>query len=148
MVSNTHHGRKPEQGHGWCSLRLRFDARELELLRGAEHLRGVALAHTARPEMLRTALTLAKTGHKLGAAAPGTSVSLEEAEVSLMLDALRFATEEVQHVSHQHEGENAARRDAVMAGFPELVQKGLWRSFGLIREIEALVARLQTALTS
>jgi hypothetical protein len=147
MASNAHDVRKPEHGHGWCSLRLRFDGRELELLRGAEHLRGVALAHTARPEMLRTALTLAKTGHKLGAAGPGSSVSLEEGEVSLILDALRFASDEVQYAAHDHTGEDAARREAVMAAFPELVQKGLWRSFGLIRELEAVTARLHTALT-
>jgi len=148
MASNAHHVRKPEQGHGWCSLRLRFDARELELLRSAEHLRGVALAHAARPDMLRTALTLAKAGHKLGAAGPGSSVSLEEGEVSLILDALRFATEEVQHAARQHEGDDAARRDAVMAAFPELVQKGLWRSFGLVRELEAVAARLHGALNA
>jgi hypothetical protein len=148
MASNTHHVRKPELGRGWCSLRLRFDARELELLRGAEHLRGAALAHTTRPDVLRTALTLAKAGHKLGAAGPGSSVSLEEGEVRLILDALRFATEEVQHVAHQHGGEDAARRDAVMAAFPELVQKGLWRSFGLVRELEAVAARLHRALNS
>jgi hypothetical protein len=148
MASDTRHARKSEQGHGWCSLRLRFDARELELLRGAEHLRGRALAHTARPEVLRTALTLAKIGQKLGAAAPGASISLEESEVGLLLEALRYGKDEVQHASHQHEGDDAARHEAVMAAFPELSQKGLWRSFGLIREIEALVARLQTALTS
>ena len=148
MASNTHHERKPEHGHGWCSLRLRFDARELELLKGAEHLRGLALAHTARPEVLRTALTLAKTGHKLSGAGPGTSVSLEEGEVSLLLEALRFATEEVQHAAHQQAGADATRHDGVMAAFPELVQKGLWRSFGLIRELEALAARLQSALTA
>jgi len=147
MASNAHHVDKPEQGHGWCSLRLRFDARELELLRGAEHLRGVALAHTPRPEQLRTALTLAKAGHKLGAAGPGSSISLDQAEASLVLEALRFAIVEVQHASHEHEGGDAARRDAVMAAFPELAQKGLWRSFGLVRELEALAARLHGALT-
>jgi len=146
MASNTRHERKPEQGHGWCSLRLRFDARELELLRGAEHLRGVALAHTARPDVLRTALTLAKTGHKLSVAAPGSSISLEEAEVGLLLDALRFGTEEVQHAAREQGGADATRRDGVMSAFPELAQKGLWRSFGLVRELEALAARLQEAL--
>lgn len=148
MASNTHHGRKPEQGHGWCSLRLRFDARELELLSGAEHLRGLALAHTARPEVLRTALTLAKTGHKLGVARPGTSISFDEAEVGLLLDALRFATEEVQHAAREQAGADATRRDGVMSAFPELVQKGLWRSFGLIRELEAVAARLHGALNA
>lgn len=146
MASDARHARKSEQGHGWCSLRLRFDARELELLRGAEHLRGRALAHTARPEVLRTALTLAKIGQKLGAAAPGASVSFEESEAGLLLEALRYGRDEVQQASRQREGEDAARYEAVTAAFPELVEKGLWRSFGLIRELEALTARLHDAL--
>jgi len=33
-----------------------------------------------------------------------------------------------------------------MSAFPELAQKGLWRSFGLVRELEAVAARLQEAL--
>jgi hypothetical protein len=148
MANDTRHARRSDQGHGWCSLRLRFEARELELLRGAEHLRGLALAHVARPEVLRTALTLAKVGRKLGATRPGASVTLEESEVGLLLEALRYSKDEVQHASHQHEGDDAARHEAVMAAFPELAEKGLWRSFGLIRELEALIARLQTALTS
>jgi len=52
-------------------LRLRFEERELTLLKGAEQLRGVALAQNARPQVLRTALNLAKAGHKTGVAAPG-----------------------------------------------------------------------------
>ena len=66
-----------EASHGWCSLRLRFDGRELELLKDAEQLRGSAFAHTARPEVLRTALSLARAGHKIGAASDGDSISLE-----------------------------------------------------------------------
>ena len=40
-VTVTGHSRQSgHSGHGWCSLRLRFDQRELELLAGAEQLRG------------------------------------------------------------------------------------------------------------
>jgi hypothetical protein len=53
---------EPGSPHGWCSLRLRFEQRELELLRHAEQLRGAVMAHTARPAELRSALTLAKAG--------------------------------------------------------------------------------------
>jgi hypothetical protein len=135
--------------HGWCSLRLRFEDRELELIRGAERLRGTALARTARPEVLRTALSLAKAGHKIGASSAGSSVSLEESEVSLLLDALRFASQEVQRATRAPNGESGQDRgqyDAVLGAFPELVQKGVWRSFGLARELEAVATRLQTAL--
>jgi hypothetical protein len=135
--------------HGWCSLRLRFDERELVLLKGAERLRGTMLAHTARPDVLRRALSLAKAGHKIGVASPGSSISLEEGELALLLEALRFAGQEVQwatHVSNGQEGQARARRDAVMSAFPELVEKGVWRTFGLTREIEALAARLQALL--
>ena len=128
-----------ETSHGWCSLRLRFDERELVLVRAAEQVRGVALAHTPRPDDLRTALGLARAGHKLAAAAPGASVSLEETEVNLLVAALRYTTDEVQRET---------RSEAIATAFPELVELGGWRSFGLTRELEALTTRLQTALSS
>jgi hypothetical protein len=140
-----------ERSQGWCCLRLRFDEREIGLLKSAEQLRGSALAHTPRPDVLRTALSLAKAGHKIGSAAPRSSVSLEEGELTLLLEALRFAAQEVQwatRVSNGENGEAPARRDAVMAAFPELVQKGVWRTFGLTRELEALATRLEAALSS
>ena len=140
-----------EPSHGWCCLRLRFDQRELELLRGAEQVRGAAFAHTARPDVLRTALSLAKAGHKLATASPGTSETLEESELVLLLEAVRFATQEVQWATRSHDGQHgadASRYEVVTAGFPELVQKGAWRSFGLARELEAAAARLSAALTA
>jgi hypothetical protein len=76
-------------------LRFRFDDRELTLLRGAEHVRGAAMAHAPRPEQLRTALKLAKAGHKLGVAHAGVSVTLEEGELQLLLEAVRYATDEI-----------------------------------------------------
>ena len=127
-----------EQTHGWCSLRLRFDGRELELLKGAEEVRGASLAHTTRPEGLRSALSLAKAGRKLGVARPGASVSLDEIEVGLLLEALRFATDEVRQTTRTEDHQDATRREAVA--------KGTWRSFGLLRELEALAARLSVAL--
>jgi hypothetical protein len=135
-----------QASHGWCSLRLRFDARELQLLKGAEQLHGVSLAQTPRPDVLRSALNLAKAGHKLGNSAPGASVSLEESELGLLVDALKFASKEVQLASRTQDGQPSPRRDGVLQAFPELVEKGLWRSFGLVREIDALAHRLQAAL--
>jgi hypothetical protein len=140
-----------EPSHGWCSLRLRFDQRELDLLHGAEHLRGTAFAHTVRPDVLRTALSLAKAGHKITGASPGSSVSLEETELALLLEALRFASQEVQWATRMHDSRNgteAARYEAVTAAFPELVQQGVWRSFGLVRELDTAAGRLQSALTA
>jgi len=153
-----------ERSHGWCSLRLRFEARDLVLLRGAEHVRGTALAHAPRPGPtgLRSALTLAKAGHKLGAAAPGQSITLDEQEVALLVEALKFATTEVQWASRQGaqadpevrvgtrppSDDAPARRQAVLDAFPELVERGLWRGFGLSRELESLGHRLEKALTS
>jgi len=137
-----------EQSHGWCSLRLRFEERELALLKGAEQLRGTALAQNARPQVLRMALNLAKTGHKLGVAAPGASVVLDEHEVGLLLEAVRFATEEVRWATRGQDDQDPRRRDVVLSAFPELVDRGVWRSFGLSRELETLATRLQTVLTS
>jgi hypothetical protein len=145
---NAQSDRERGQVHGWCSLRLRFDERELGLLKGAEHLRGVALAHQPRPEILRTALNLAKAGHKLSSAAPGASVVLEESEVGLLLEALRFAHTEVQWAARAQDGQEEPRREAVFAAFPELPERGAWRSFGLTRELEGLANRLHTALSS
>jgi hypothetical protein len=134
--------------HGWCSLRLRFEQRELELIKGAEQLRGASLARTPRPEVLRNALSLAKAGQKVGAAAPGASISLEEQELGLLIDALRFASSEVQFAARVDDGTEADRHDAVMRAFPELVEKGVWRSFGLVRELDGLAARLSSAVNS
>ncbi len=137
-----------EQSHGWCTLRLRFEQRELALLKGAEQLRGAALARTARPQVLRTALNLAKAGRKLGVAAPGSSVILEQSELGLLLEALRFAIDEVRWATRAQEDQDTRRRALVLSAFPELADGGAWRSFGLTRELEALTTRLQTALNS
>jgi hypothetical protein len=129
-------------------LRIRFDAREIQLLKGAEQLRGASLAQTPRPDVLRTALSLAKASHKLANSTPGASVSLEESELGLLVDALKFASKEVQQASRTQDGQASARRDGVLSAFPELIEKGLWRSFGLVREIDALAQRLEAALAS
>ena len=147
MINNEPH-RDREQAHGWCSLRLRFDQRELALLRAAEQVRGVALAHTPRPDDLRTALLLARAGHKLAAAAPGASISLDESEINLLLAALRFTTDEVQQGPRSQNARDSRQREAVTAAFPELSELGGWRTFGLTRELEALALRLHSALTS
>jgi len=147
-VINNEPPREREPAHGWCSLRLRFDQRELALLRAAEQVRGVALAHTPRPDDLRTALSLARAGHKLAASAPGASVSLEEHEVTLLLAALRYTTDAVTRATRPKNDQHAREREVVASAFPELTELGGWRSFGLTRELEALAARLHTALTS
>jgi len=144
----TERRREKEQAHGWCSLRLRFEERELLLLRGAEQSRGAALARKPRPDVLRSALNLAKVGRKLAAASPGASVVLDEAEVGLLVEALRFAQEDVMWATRVQDGQDAPRRDAVMAAFPELAERGGWRSFGLTRELQAVGARLQGALNA
>ena len=150
LASGAHDAREPEQSHRWCSLRLRFDERELGLLKGSEQVRGAAFAQTTRPEVLRTALSLAKAGRKLGHAHAGSLLSLDEAEVALLVEALHFASAEVQWAARLQNGAadgSGARYNAVMAAFPELVQKGVWRSFGLIRELDGLALRLHSALT-
>lgn len=133
--------------HGWCSLRLRFDERELKLLRSAEQVRGAALAHAPRPDQLRNALNLAKAGHKLGHATAGGSVSLEEGELHLLVDALRYATEEIHLFARGADADDARRRDAVLVAFPDLAERGAWRSFSVARELEALTERLHQALS-
>lgn len=127
-------------------MRLRFEARELTLLRGAEQVRGAALAHDARPAQLRDALTLAKAGRKLGAAGAGMSVSLEEAELHLLIEAVRYVTDELQWAARPANGQDERRRQVVLSAFPELTEQ-TWRTFGLSRELESLGARLHAALT-
>jgi hypothetical protein len=142
------------RSRGWCSLRLRFDERELALLHGAEQVRGTALAARGGPDTLRSALTLAKAGHKISHAGPRASISLDEGELKLLLDAVRFATDEVHWVTGPGSRAEAAtasadderRRAATLQAFPELVERGLWRSFGLTRDLEALAERLHGAL--
>jgi len=126
---------------------MRFEERELILLRGAEQVRGANLAHNARPTALRGALALSKAGHKLRTAAPGASLTFEESELRLLIEAAQFAADEVHWAAGQRSADDSAtRRDAVLAAFPELVERGLWRSFALTRELGELAARLQRAL--
>jgi len=132
------------ESHGWCSLRLRFEQRELDLLRGAERLRGAAMAHAGRPDELRTALSLAKAGSKVGRGVPGATITLDETELELLLDAVRFAVTEVPWAARSDADEQ--RRVALMTAFPELDEKGAWRAFGVSRELDALAERLATAL--
>jgi hypothetical protein len=128
-------------------LRLRFDERELELLAGAERLRGAAIARAGGRDELRTALQLAKAGQKVGRSAAGATVSLDETELSVLIEALRFAAREVPQATRADLVGEAPRREAAFAAFPELADKGAWRSFGLARELEVVAARL-AALSS
>lgn len=131
---------------GWCSLRIRFEDRELVLLKGAEQVRGAAYATDSRPAQLRTALNLAKAARKLTYA--GASIILDEAELRLLVDALRFTTDEVRWAARAPEDDHSPRREAVLHAYPELVERGVWRGFGLSRELEDLTARLSAALSS
>jgi hypothetical protein len=142
---------KGRADHGWCSLRLRFDDRELGLLRGAEQVRGASLAHHARPDLLRDALSLSRAGAKLAHARPGTATTLDESEVKLLVDAIRFATGEIHWVSDQaarQPGTSGERQTAVLNSFPELAERGLWRSYAVCRDLDGLAARLQKALSA
>ncbi len=139
---------EPDASHGWCSLRIRFDERELVLLKGAEHVRGVALSSTTRPDLLRTALNLAKAAHKLTRAGAAASVSLEEPEVRLLIEALQFASEEVRWAARAAEDDHSPRREAVLQAFPELVERGVWRGFGLSRELDDVTSKLARALSA
>jgi hypothetical protein len=148
-VSQTRSSSEPDAPrHGWCSLRIRFDEREQALLKGAEQIRGAAYAATPRPDVLRTALNLARAGHKVAQAHAGASISLDEPELRLILDAVRFSTDEVRWASRQPEDDRSPRRATVLQAYPELVERGAWRGFGLGRELEELSARLATALNS
>jgi hypothetical protein len=98
--------------------------------------------------MLRTALALSKAGQKLRHASAGTSLTFEQSELQLLLDCVRFANGEVHWAAAQRENGADPRREAVLAAFPELVERGLWRSFGLTRELDELTQRLEGALRS
>jgi hypothetical protein len=93
-------------------------------------------------------LSIARVGHKLRRASPGSTVSLDEGELTLLLEAARWAVEEVHFASTPTAEADAARRDAALEAFPELVEKGLWRSFALTRDLQSVAERLQTALTA
>lgn len=137
-----------EADRGWCSLRVRFDDRELILMRASEQVRGAALARQAKPGELRAALALAKAGQKLRYAVPGPSLAFEETELRMLLEAVRFAHDEVQWAGSQREMTGEGRIQAVVNAFPELVERGLWRSFAVTRELDDLAQRLDVALRS
>jgi hypothetical protein len=127
---------------------VRFDERELRLMRAAEQVRGAALARQAKPGELRAALALAKAGQKLRYAAAGPSLVFEEPELRMLLEAVRFAHDEVQWAGSQRDAAGDGRIQAILNAFPELVERGLWRSFGLTRELDELAQRLDAALRS
>ena len=129
-------------------MRLRFDERELELLRGAEKVRGAALASHNRPDELRGALSLAKAGNKLRYAVAGPSLTFEETELKQLLGAVRFTEAEVHWTAGQQNEQLDNRARVVVNAFPELVERGLWRSFSLTRELDQLAQRLELALRS
>ncbi len=141
--------RARRETRGWCSLRLRFDDGELRLLRAAEQVQGAHLARQARADALRTAIALAKAGHKIGSARAGTPVALAESELKLLLEAVDFAVAEVRWASDQ--GEQAAdrasreRRGDLERAFPELVGSA-WRGFALGRSLDGLAGKLNQAL--
>lgn len=128
-------------------MRLRFDDRELNLLRGAESVRGAGLAHAGKPAELRAALNLAKLGRKLTGAIPGAIVSLEEGELTLVIEALDFTFAELHEVARLGENDYSPRHEAIQQAFPEL-RGGAWRTFGITRELETLRGRLRQALES
>jgi hypothetical protein len=71
----------------------------------------------------------------------------DEAELRLLVDAAQFAADEVHWAAGQRDADAAdPRRQAVLAAFPELVERGLWRSFALSRELVELSTRLAHAL--
>ena len=129
-------------------MRLRFDERELQLMRAAEQVRGAALARQARPDELRDALALARAGQKLRSAAAGPSLVFEEPEIRMLLGAVRFAHDEVQRAASARDGPTDGPTLAVLNGFPELVERGLWRGYALTRELDELAQRLEAALRS
>jgi hypothetical protein len=129
---------------GWCSLRLRFRADELALLRSAEQLHGFVLADRARPDTLRDALALARVGKKLAAAAPDDLVALSEHETALLLDATASAIREIQRASAEGPG---PRSEKVARAFPELGEH-MWRAYAIGRELDELQERVRAAVTS
>lgn len=73
----------------WCSLHVRFNTAELRLLREAERHYGARLADADRPEALREALSLARTGGRVRGLLPGESVSLDVSDLLLLVAATR-----------------------------------------------------------
>ena len=136
----------------WCCLRLRFDEDELKLLRASERLWGAALARRARPDALREAMALARAGHKVGQAGPDTTATLAESDVQLLAQAVRYAAEEVrwlgEHADQLADRKAIERQGYLGVAFPELVERGGWRGFGLRRGLESLSERLSSALAA
>lgn len=135
--------------HGWCSMRFRFEEEEIGILRAAERLRGSYLSRSTRPDALRGAITLARAGQKLVGVGPDTLVTLAETEAQLLAETARFAAAEVRWLAEQADRpldrQSAARRDAVGEAFPDLLERGAWRAFGLSRALDAVAARLEGA---
>jgi hypothetical protein len=131
-------------------LRLRFDEDELALLQASERLWGSALAREARPQSLRSALALAKAARKLIGAKAGSMVSLEEPELQLVTDSVRYAAEELRWQAEEgaaaQDRGSAGRREAIAATFPDLAELGSWRGVGLKRAMDTLANRLDGSL--
>jgi hypothetical protein len=132
----------------WCSLRLRFDADELALLRSAEQLEGLILADRARPDTLRDALGLARVGKKLAAAGAGELIALSEHETRLLQTAIQASIAEIQWFGT--DGTDAAspsRAARARRAFPALAEQP-WRAFAVGRALQALRQRIAAALNA
>ncbi len=134
------------RGSAWCSLRLRFSADELVLLRASEQLGGFVLADRARPDTLRDALALARVGKRLASAPPGELLSLSERDTRLVDNALAASIAEIQWFGTDGTDATAlSRAERTRRSFPELAEQP-WRAFAVGRALRALQQRITSAL--
>ena len=75
-------------------MHVRFDEDELRLLREAERRHGESLTRSDRPGALRAALDLAKAASKVRSLQPDALVSLDEPELSRLIEATKAVTDE------------------------------------------------------
>ncbi|MBV9357904.1 MAG: hypothetical protein JO023_20535 [Chloroflexi bacterium] len=134
------------RGSAWCSLRLRFSAEELVLLRSCEQLGGFVLAERARPDTLRDALALARVGKRLASAQPAELLSLSERDTRLLENAIAASIAEIQWFGTDGVDTTAPHRaERTRRAFPELAEQP-WRAFAVGRALRALQQRLSSPL--
>ena len=134
----------------WCSLRLRFAPEEVALVKGAETVYGDALGHSADATALRQALSLMKTCQKIAASA-GSPVSLSEAEVSLLLSAIRATHDRLERYHDDvlrwqaHEPLSPDEATVLEHAFP-VIKGSAWETSRVMRRLQELRRRLEAPL--
>lgn len=135
----------------WCSVRLRFSAEEVALLKAAEVVCGDMLARQHDGAALREGLALMKAAQKVASADQNAVVSLAEADAGALMVALNRTAQQLERYRDVVMGwEASARMDQegialLERAFPT-ARGSAWAVSRVVKALRELAARLAAPL--